>query len=134
MILQFYTIVFPQFYEVYLILIYDFYHRASASDFDGVTYREDYINVRYVPSPYETWLAISDLPTGDLFSDWFRSSSARNKAISSTILLSNYGETDAVNGKAIYRFFSNSYWPLNGKGYGSQGQADCFTKELQNQG
>ena len=55
-------------------------------------------------------------------------------ALSSTLVLSNYGETDSVNGMAIYRFYSSSYWPLNGKGFGAQGQVDCFTKELQNQG
>lgn len=99
-----------------------------------MTYKEEYTNVKYIASPYETWLAISNLPAGDIFSDWFRSASARNKVITSTLLLQNYGEIDSVNGKTIYRFYSGSYWPVNGKGYGSEGQTDCFTKELQNKG
>ncbi len=108
--------------------------RASARDFDGVTYKEEYTNVRFIPSPYETWLAISDLPTGDLFSDWFRSDSSRNKVVLSTLTLTAYGEIDPVNNKEIFRFYSKSYWPLNSKGYGAEGQRDCVTKTLQNQG
>lgn len=108
--------------------------RASARDFDGVFYDTTYTNARFIASPYETWLAFSDTPAADLASDWFRSSSARNKVISSNILLSTSGEIDPVNGKATYRFYNGSYWPLNGKGYGSEGQIDCFTMQMQNQG
>lgn len=114
------------------VTFYDF--KASARDFDGVFYDTTYTNARFIASPYETWLAFSDTPAADLASDWFRSSSARNKVISSNILLSTSGEIDPVNGKATYRFYNGSYWPLNGKGYGSEGQIDCFTMQMQNQG
>eukprot|EP00794_Sanderia_malayensis_P016720 gene16720-18414_t len=114
------------------VTYYDF--QASASDFDSISYKEDYVNVKYIPSPYETWLAISDLPTGDPFSDWFRSASNRNKVVLSTLSLTSSGEIDPVNSKKILRYYSGSYWPLNSKGYGTEGQRDCVTNSPQNQG
>ena len=41
----------------------------------------------YVPSPYGAWLAISDNPTGDSFSRWFRHDTSINYAIESQLVL-----------------------------------------------
>ena len=41
----------------------------------------------YVASPYGAWLAISDYPQGDTFSEWYRSVPGTNHEITDTMIL-----------------------------------------------
>ena len=50
----------------------------------------------YVASPYGEWLAVSDNPTCDSFSDWFRSVPDVNHMVQSTVVL-KYIATEQVN-------------------------------------
>ena len=112
-------------------------NRATDPDFDNVKYNADRFNINphHVFSPFGSWLAISSFPTGDSFSNWFRGTAANNKDLQSTLTLLSNGALDSDNGdRKIYKYWSNSYWPVNGKGYQAQGQKDCSTKALQNQG
>lgn len=44
----------------------------------------------YVPSPYGAWLAISDTPSQDSFSDWFRYVAGTTYEFNSTVILKGY--------------------------------------------
>ncbi|XP_066913775.1 uncharacterized protein [Clytia hemisphaerica] len=116
------------------ITYYDF--EATDPDFDNVKYIADkFINPLYIFSPFGSLLAISPHPTGDSFSNWFRGTSPNNKEIPSSLTLLSNGNLDSLNDdRKIFKYWSDSYWPLNGKGFQAQGQKDCTTKALQNQG
>ena len=47
-------------------------------------------NPSYVASPYGAWLSISNTPTSDTFSKWFRSDPTVNYALNNTLILTNY--------------------------------------------
>ncbi|XP_031564283.1 uncharacterized protein LOC116299704 isoform X2 [Actinia tenebrosa] len=110
---------------------YDF--RFSDSDFVGVNYREDFKNPRYIPSPFGSWLAISLTPSADSFSTWFRSDTARNRPYDGTIELGKTSEKDS-NGQAIYRYYNSKFFPVDGRGFGAEGQRDCHSNALRNYG
>jgi len=96
-------------------------------------YREMYNNPRYVASPYISWLAISHIPTGDSFSDWFRSESPRNLHYEGKLELKKQLETDS-NGNPVFRHFNDKFFPVDGRGFGAEGQRDCYTNALRNYG
>jgi len=115
------------------VTYYDF--RAADGDFVGIpsNYREMYNNPRYVASPYISRLAISHIPTGDSFSDWFRSESPRNLHYEGKLELKKQLETDS-NGNPVFRHFDDKFFPVDGRGFGAEGQRDCYTNALRNYG
>lgn len=56
------------------------------TDFQDVMY-PSISNPSYVDSPYGAWLSISNTPTADTFSTWYRHDSAVNYEIAGTIIL-----------------------------------------------
>ncbi|KAK3582849.1 hypothetical protein CHS0354_039999 [Potamilus streckersoni] len=98
-----------------IITYYDF--SKNHSDFDG-TSGITVSSPTYIPSPYGAWLAISNSPTSDTFSDWYRSVPGTNYKIESTINL-------ALIDNNTYRFWSDTFHPLDGEGYGSESTEDC---------
>ena len=112
-----------------------FLFRFSDGDFTGLgAFRDDlYRNPQYVHSPYGSWLAISNSPTGDSFSQWFRSDSARNIHYEEKLELGKQLETDS-NGNPVFRHFNDKFFPVDGRGWGAEGQRDCFTNALRNYG
>ena len=84
-------------------------------------------------SPYGSWLAISNNPTGDSFSQWFRSDSGRNIHYEEKLELGLQLETDS-NGNPVFRHFNDEFFPVDGRGWGAEGQRDCFTNALRNYG
>ena len=109
--------------------------RFSDGDFTGIgAFRDDvYRNPQYVHSPYGSWLAISNSPTGDSFSQWFRSDSGRNIHYEEKLELGLQFETDA-KGNPVFRHFNDEFFPVDGRGFGAEGQRDCFTNALRNYG
>ncbi|XP_070566935.1 uncharacterized protein [Ptychodera flava] len=76
----------------------------------------------YVASPYGCWLSMSDNPTGDTFSEWFRDVDD-NYAFEDVFHLP-WNESSG-NSNPINVYFSDSYWPVDGKGYKAELQRDC---------
>ncbi|KAK2566269.1 Thrombospondin-4 [Acropora cervicornis] len=115
------------------ISYYDF--QFSDIDFTGLgTFRNTtFRNPQYIHSPYGSWLAISNTPTSDTFSQWFRSHSARNIHYEEKIELHKQLETDS-NGNAVFRHFNDKFFPVDGRGFGAEGQRDCYTNALRNYG
>ncbi|XP_074619049.1 uncharacterized protein LOC141877908 isoform X1 [Acropora palmata] len=115
------------------ISYYDF--QFSDIDFTGLgtfsntTFR----NPQYIHSPYGSWLAISNTPTSDTFSQWFRSDSARNIHYEEKLELQKQLETDS-NGNTVFRHFNDKFFPVDGRGFGAEGQRDCYTNALRNYG
>lgn len=99
----------------------------------GIAYREDYKNPEYINSPYGSWLAISNNPTADSFSDWFRSESARNRHYEEVLELKKQHDTDS-NGNALFINYQDKFFPVDGRGWGAEGQRDCYTNALRNYG
>lgn len=50
-----------------------------------------------------------------------------------TIELSSTHDTDK-NGMRVYRYFSTKFFPVDGRGFGAEGQRDCATNALRNFG
>ncbi|XP_078366293.1 uncharacterized protein LOC144650486 [Oculina patagonica] len=115
------------------ITYYDF--QFSDGDFTGLgAWRNDlYRDPQYVHSPFGSWLAISNNPTGDSFSQWFRSDSVRNIHYDEKLELGIQLETDS-NGNPVFRYFNDKFFPVDGRGFGAEGQRDCFTNALRNYG
>lgn len=115
------------------ITYYDF--QSSDVDFTGIgafgntTFRDP----QYIHSPYGSWLAISDSPTSDSFSQWFRSVSVRNIHYEEKLELPKLLETDS-KGNPVFRHFNDKFFPVDGRGFGSEGQRDCYTNALRNYG
>ena len=42
-------------------------------------------------------------------------------------------ETDG-NGNPVFRHFNDEFFPVDGRGWGAEGQRDCFTNALRNYG
>ena len=112
-----------------------FFFRSADVDFTGLGAFSDttYKNPRYIHSPYISWLAISNTPTTDSFSQWFRSESVRNKHFEEKLELRKQLETDS-NGNPVFRHFDDKFFPVDGRGFGAEGQRDCFTNALRNYG
>ena len=117
------------------LFIYLFILSAADGDFVGIpsNYRELYNSPRYIASPYTSWLAVSSIPTGDSFSDWFRSESPRNLHYEGKLELKKQLETDS-NGNPVFRHFNEKFFPVDGRGFGAEGQRDCYTNALRNYG
>ena len=96
-------------------------------------YRVIYENPKYIHSPYGSWLAISNNPPSDSFSDWFRSESARNQHYEGAVELKKQHETDS-NGNSVFRYYEDKFFPVDGQGWGAEGQRDCYTNALRNYG
>ncbi|XP_068721591.1 uncharacterized protein [Montipora capricornis] len=112
---------------------YDF--RAADGDFVGIpsSYREMFKNPRYIASPYGSWLAESSNPAGSSFSDWFRSESQRNLHYEGNLELKKELETDS-NGNPVFRYYNEKFFPVDGRGFGAEGQKDGYTNTLRNYG
>ncbi|XP_074618758.1 uncharacterized protein LOC141877629 isoform X2 [Acropora palmata] len=112
---------------------YDF--RAADGDFVGVpsTYKELYHNPKHIASPYGSWLAVSSTPTASSFSDWFRSESQRNLHYEGKLELKKQLETDK-NGNSVFRLYNEKFFPVDGRGFGAEGQRDGYTNALRNYG
>ncbi|KAK2566263.1 Cartilage oligomeric matrix protein [Acropora cervicornis] len=102
---------------------------TGLSTFSNTTFR----NPQYIHSPYGSWLAISNTPTSDTFSQWFRSDSARNIHYEEKLELQKQLETDS-NGNTVFRHFNDKFFPVDGRGFGAEGQRDCYTNALRNYG
>ena len=109
--------------------------RFSDGDFTGLgAFRDDlYLNPQYVHSPYGSWLAVSNNPAADSFSQWFRSESNRNIHYEEKLELGLQLETDA-KGNPVFRHFNDEFFPVDGRGWGAEGQRDCFSNALRNYG
>ena len=109
--------------------------RVADGDFVGIpsNYRETYNSPRYIASPYISWLAVSSNPTGDSFSDWFRAESSRNQHYEGKLQLKKQWEKDA-EGNPVFRYFTDKFFPVDGRGWGAEGQRDCYTNALRNYG
>ena len=109
--------------------------RAADGDFVGIpsNYREMYNSPRYIASPYTSWLAVSSNPNGDSFSDWFRAESTRNQHYEGKLQLKKQWETDA-KGNPVFQYFNDKFFPVDGRGWGAEGQRDCYTNALRNYG
>ncbi|XP_071850679.1 uncharacterized protein [Apostichopus japonicus] len=99
---------------------YDF--SLTDTDFNSLT-KTKYDSPTYIPSPYGSWLAISNNPTADSFSHWFRDNPSVNYAFEFTVT-AEWDNTSSVD-QPINRFYSSSYFPLDGLGFMSEGQKDC---------
>ena len=119
-------------YSKFFFIVIHF-SRRSHIDFVGVKYEEKYKNPTYVASPFGSWLAISNNPVADSFSKWFLQDSVRNMHYEGSIELRKLFETDA-NGNNIFRHFNAKFFPLDGRGFGAEGQRDCYTNALRNYG
>ncbi|KAL3841579.1 hypothetical protein ACJMK2_019700, partial [Sinanodonta woodiana] len=98
-----------------IITYYDF--SKDHGDFDG----KSGLSVptpTYIPSPYGAWLAISSSPMSDTFSAWYRYVPGTNYEILSNINLALI-ETNK------YRYWSDTFYPLDSQGYGSEATKDC---------
>ncbi|KAK3740795.1 hypothetical protein QZH41_010089, partial [Actinostola sp. cb2023] len=113
------------------VTYYDF--RFSDTDFVGLNYRNAFKDPTYIASPYGSWLAISVTPKTDSFSSWFRSDPSRNKPYDDILELKNTSDVDS-NGAAVYRYYEPKFFPVDGKGFGAEGQRDCYTNALRNYG
>ncbi|XP_071956897.1 uncharacterized protein [Antedon mediterranea] len=98
---------------------YDF--RVSHPDFTA-TQKSLITNPEYVSSPYGGWLVISDNPSGDSFSEWFRDNS-KNYVIEGTRTIP-WLNTSSLD-DPIHRYYTDEYFPVDGLGYASEGQRDC---------
>ncbi|XP_077978069.1 uncharacterized protein LOC144433608 [Glandiceps talaboti] len=101
------------------ITMYDF--SVTHTDFTG----SDNTKVdepTYVPSPYGSWLSMSKTPTADTFSEWFRNVDD-NYVYEDTFVLPWNETSGVVNPVNVY--YSDAYWPVDGKGYKAELQLDC---------
>ncbi|KAI8516137.1 hypothetical protein Bbelb_069500, partial [Branchiostoma belcheri] len=98
------------------ITYYDF--SVNHPDFDG-TRQGELGEPIYVNSPFGAFLALSDTPATDSISQWFASVPNVNYVRQATLRLDKQNATDT------YRYFSDSFFPMDGLGYRSEQQRDC---------
>ncbi|XP_052242642.1 uncharacterized protein LOC127852727 [Dreissena polymorpha] len=99
------------------VTYYDF--RKAHTDFNNLHY--PYISdAVFVDSPYGAWLQSSTSPATDTFSTWFRKDTVGNinKEVDGKLVLVH----QSGNNK---KYYSTSFFPVDGKGYGSENQLDC---------
>ncbi|XP_038053256.1 uncharacterized protein LOC119725765 [Patiria miniata] len=102
------------------ITYYDF--SSANSDFNPVG--KDVVNrPSYVVSPYGAWLAISNNPSSDSFSRWFRNNPGVNYVIESELVLKWLNSSGVVS--PINRVWLESFYPVDGLGFTAEGQRDC---------
>ncbi|XP_053385192.1 uncharacterized protein LOC123535922 isoform X1 [Mercenaria mercenaria] len=94
---------------------YDF--SKSHADFNDLSY-PTISSPSYVASPYGAWLSISNNPTADTFSAWYREDSSVNYEISDTIIL--YAQTGTIK-----KYWSDEFFPVDGQGFTAEQQQDC---------
>ncbi|XP_052065558.1 uncharacterized protein LOC127705275 [Mytilus californianus] len=100
------------------IIYYDF----SVTDSDFTGYADTTISKpTYIPSPYGAWLKRSSNPSSDTFSGWFVDNPGTNMAFNDTIILT----ADTGASVPTHRYATNSYFPIDGQGYGDQAK-DCY--------
>ena len=116
-------------YKVLLVFRFSDIDFTGLGTFSNTTFR----NPQYIHSPYGSWLAISNTPASDTFSQWFRSDSARNIHYEEKLELQKQLETDS-NGNTVFRHFNDKFFPVDGRGFGAEGQRDCYTNALRNYG
>lgn len=63
---------------------------VTQDDFNGYPLSYTINRPGYVPSPYGAWLAISNTPSLDSFSDWFRYVDGTNYEFNNTVILKGY--------------------------------------------
>ncbi|XP_066303112.1 uncharacterized protein [Branchiostoma lanceolatum] len=98
------------------ISYYDF--SITHPDFDGR--RQGYLSdPTYVVNPFGGYLSTSDDPSLDPFARWFVSVPGDNYAREETLVLKQQNDSD------VYRFYSDDFFPVDGFGYGFEGQKDC---------
>ncbi|XP_072046269.1 uncharacterized protein [Amphiura filiformis] len=105
----------------FAIIYYDF--STSHVDFKSTTGKTREDQPEYIPSPYGNWLAKSDNPTGDTFSKWFRDDPSVNSAFEEDLVLPWLNTSSVSN--PINRYFSENFFPVDGRGYAAEGQRDC---------
>ncbi|XP_078655610.1 uncharacterized protein LOC144902206 [Branchiostoma floridae x Branchiostoma belcheri] len=98
------------------ITYYDF--SVNHPDFDG-TRQGELGEPIYVNSPFGAFLALSDTPATDSISQWFASVPNVNYVRQATLRLDKQNDTDT------YRYYSDSFFPMDGLGYRSEQQRDC---------
>eukprot|EP00057_Strongylocentrotus_purpuratus_P008999 XP_011663473.1 PREDICTED: uncharacterized protein LOC105437956 [Strongylocentrotus purpuratus] len=101
------------------ILYYDF--SATEDDFDYAT-KTLKTTPTYVDSPFPAWLRESDVPSNDTFSDWFRN--VDNNYVFETNIVIPWLNTSSIY-DPINRYWSESFFPLDGLGYAAEHQRDC---------
>ncbi|XP_071956895.1 uncharacterized protein [Antedon mediterranea] len=105
------------------ILLSFTYYDFSVSHPDFTAAQKSLItNPEYVSSPYGGWLAISDNPSGDSFSEWFRDN-PNNYVMEGTLTIPWLNTSSLEH--PIHRYYTDEYFPVDGLGYTSEGQRDC---------
>ncbi|XP_019633561.1 PREDICTED: protein psiS-like [Branchiostoma belcheri] len=98
------------------ISYYDF--SITHPDFDGRR-QGDLSDPTYVVNPFGGYLSMSDDPTLDSFARWFLSVPGDNYIREKTLVLKQQ------NGTNTYRYTNDDFFPVDGFGYGFEGQRDC---------
>ncbi|XP_078674361.1 uncharacterized protein LOC144912684 isoform X2 [Branchiostoma floridae x Branchiostoma belcheri] len=98
------------------ISYYDF--SITHPDFDGRRQGE-LSDPTYVVNPFGGYLSMSDDPTLDSFARWFLSVPGDNYVWEKTLVLKQQ------NGSSTYRYTNDDFFPVDGFGYGFEGQRDC---------
>ncbi|XP_078573147.1 uncharacterized protein LOC144859992 [Branchiostoma floridae x Branchiostoma japonicum] len=98
------------------ISYYDF--SITHPDFDGRRQGE-LLDPTYMVNPFGGYLSTSDDPTLDPIARWFVSVPGDNFAREETLVLTQQNGTD------VYRFYDKDFFPVDGFGYGFEGQRDC---------
>lgn len=89
-ILRVYSIIYMYVIKIAILLRVNLIFSMSHADFNGLPLTYGMSSPQYVPSPYGAWLAISDTPSQDSFSDWFRLVPDTNYEFNSTLVLRGY--------------------------------------------
>lgn len=102
-------------------------------DFTGKEDLNHLVFPAFIKSPYGSWLAKSFPPlTSESFSQWFVTLPPDNFAIETQILVEKLNSTPAGPDQ-INRKYVNPFWPVDGRGFRSEGQRDC-NSQLRNRG
>ena len=109
--------------------------RVSEEDFVGLKdrYQPKYTSPEFINSPFGSWLAISKTPSRDAFSDWFRAESPRNRHYEGVLELRKQRQAGS-GGHPVFSHYQEKFFPVDGRGWGAEGQKDCYTSALRNYG
>ncbi|XP_072182297.1 uncharacterized protein [Diadema setosum] len=97
------------------ITYYDFSN--GDADFDSST-KTLKSSPTYIDSPFQSWLSESADPVNDAFSNWFR-------VVDSSYVFETNIVLPWLNTSSVNRYWSASYFPIDGLGYAAEGQRDC---------